>query len=219
MRKFTIPSGRRSFRSLHRNSFPGFDPTVPAGQYLGVTAFSVYPFSRGHVHITGPSPNDPIDFDTGFFADRNAIDLKKHVWAYKKQREIMRRLHAYRGEVASWHPPFAATSEAACIETDAPLKPDVQDIKYTAKDDAVIEQFLRERIGTTWHSLGTCKMAPREENGVVDASLNVYGVERLKVADLSIPPHNVAANTNNTALAVGEKAADIFIQELGLGKH
>ncbi len=53
--------------------------------------------------------------------------------------------------------------------------------------------------------------------GVVDATLSVYGVRGLKVADLSIAPRNVAANTNNTAMAVGEKAADIFIKELGFG--
>jgi alcohol oxidase len=44
----------------------------------------------------------------------------------------------------------------------------------------------------------------------------VYGVEGLKIADLSIPPLNVAANTMNTAVAIGEKAADIFIAELGI---
>ena len=59
-------------------------------------------------------------------------------------------------------------------------------------------------------------MLPREKKGVVDASLSVYGVKGLKLADLSIVPRNGAANTNNTALAVGEKAADIFIKELGL---
>lgn len=59
-------------------------------------------------------------------------------------------------------------------------------------------------------------MLPRDQKGVLDPSLSVYGVSGLKIADLSIAPHNVAANTNNTALAVGEKAADIFIKELGL---
>ena len=59
-------------------------------------------------------------------------------------------------------------------------------------------------------------MAPPEKMGVVDAKLSVRGVEGLKIADVSILPRNVAANTNNTALAVGEKAADIFINELGL---
>ena len=85
------------------------------------------------------------------------------------------------------------------------------------EDDAVLEQWLRENLNTTWHSLGTCKMAPREDFGVVDASLGVHGIANLKIADLSIAPENVGANTNNTALMIGEKAADIFIRELGLG--
>jgi choline dehydrogenase-like flavoprotein len=32
--------------------------------------------------------------------------------------------------------------------------------------------------------MGTCAMKPREEGGVVDARLNVYGVEGLKVAGM-----------------------------------
>ena len=61
-----------------------------------------------------------------------------------------------------------------------------------------------------YSQLGTCAMKPREHGGVVDSRLNVYGVEKLKVAgtscfrsfrllvtyvvaDLSIPPSNVAA--------------------------
>jgi len=59
-------------------------------------------------------------------------------------------------------------------------------------------------------------MRPREEMGVVDKDLNVYGTEALKVVDLSVIPENVAANTNNTALMVGEKAAAIVGKELGI---
>lgn len=55
-----------------------------------------------------------------------------------------------------------------------------------------------------------------EGEAVVDPSLGVYGVEALKVTDLSIPPLNVGANTMNTAIVIAEKAADIFIRELGL---
>ena len=60
-------------------------------------------------------------------------------------------------------------------------------------------------------------MAPLENNGVVDADLNVYGVSGLKVMNLSIPPHIGAANTNNTAFVVGEKGAEIIMQELNMG--
>ncbi len=195
--------------------FPGDPSLAPGGPGLAISVLSVYPFSRGHIHITGPKLDDPLDFETGIFADPGGLDVKKHQWAYKKQRAIMRRMPCYRGEVAACHPPFAPGSEAACIAfNDGPLPVDAPEIQYTAEDDAVLEAWLRGQVGTSWHSLGTCKMAPRDQGGVVDASLSVYGVEGLKIADLSIAPRNVGANTNNTALAIGERAADIFIEEL-----
>lgn len=36
------------------------------------------------------------------------------------------------------------------------------------------------------------------------------------MVDLSICPENVGANTNNTALIVGERAAEIIGEELGI---
>lgn len=199
-------------------AFPGDPSLATGGPGLAVTTFTVYPLSRGHIHITGPEIDDPLDFETGFFSDPGGVDIKKHLWTYKKQREIMRRMPSYRGEMAACHPPFTPDSKAVAISlADGPLPADVPDIEYTAEDDAVIEKWLRENVSTTWHSVGTCKMLPRDQNGVVDTSLGVYGVERLKIADTSIVPRNVAANTNNTALAIGEKAADIFIKELGMG--
>ncbi|KAM0429566.1 hypothetical protein ACHAQK_011053 [Fusarium lateritium] len=196
--------------------FPGYDPDMQRKQYLGMSVFTSYPFSRGHVHIGGKSPSDPVDFDAGFLADAGSIDVTKHIWGYKKQREVMRRMKCYRGEFASWHPPFPATSAAACVELTGPLGKNVHPIQYTSEDDAIIEQFVREKVGSLWHSMGTCKMAPREKNGVVDETLGVYGLKRLKVADMSITPGNVGANTASTAFAIGEKAADMFIKELEL---
>ncbi|KAI1859384.1 hypothetical protein JX265_010387 [Neoarthrinium moseri] len=198
--------------------FPG-DPSLATGDpCLATTCFTLYPFSRGDVHITGPKLGDPVDFETGFFTDEGQLDVKKYVWLYKKQREVIRRMPSYRGEMAQCHPPFPAESGAACTKlTDGPLAADIADIVYSAADDMVIEKWLRENVNTTWHSLGTCKMLARDQLGVVDGNLNVYGVQGLKIADLSIAPHNVAANTNHTALVIGEKAADIFIEELRLG--
>ncbi|KAF5367242.1 hypothetical protein D9757_011691 [Collybiopsis confluens] len=66
------------------------------------------------------------------------------------------------------------------------------------------------------HSLGTCPMKPYNQGGVVDSKLNVYGIQGLKVADLSIAPSNVHSNTNATAVAIGEKAAVIIAEELGI---
>ncbi|OAR00279.1 hypothetical protein LLEC1_06101 [Akanthomyces lecanii] len=203
--------------ALTESSIPGIPGEgVAPGQYLGLTAFILHPYSRGHVHITGAGLDDSLDFDNGFLSDKRGLDVKQHVWAYKKQREIMRRMDCFRGEVGPWHPAFAADSAAALTETDGPLPDDVENIVYSEEDDKAIAEFVRRRADTTWHSMGTCKMKPRELGGAVDAALNVYGVEGLKIADLSIAPDNVSGNTNNTALAIGERAADIFISELGL---
>lgn len=127
----------------------------------------------------------------------------------------MRRMDSYRGEYAPMHPPFAASSPAACGKRDGPLPTDVQDIVYSADDDAVLDKWVRENVGQCWHGLGTCSMAPLEKGGVVDGRLGVHGVQGLKIADLSIVPVNYAANTGSFALTIGERAADILIEELG----
>jgi len=59
-------------------------------------------------------------------------------------------------------------------------------------------------------------MKPRERGGVVDPRLGVYEVQGLKIADMSIVPSNVGANTYSTALLIGEKAAVIIAEELGI---
>lgn len=82
-------------------------------------------------------------------------------------------------------------------------------------DDAAIERLLREVAATTWRSLETDKMAPRAEKCAVDERLKVYGVIGLKVSDLSIAVGNVATNTRNTAMVIGEKGADMITRELG----
>jgi len=95
-----------------------------------------------------------------------------------------------------------------------------EDLKYTAEDIAHVEEWVKRHVETTWHSLGTCSMAPKEGNsivkhGVLDERLNVHGVQHLKVADLSICPDNVGCNTYSTALLIGEKAAMLIAEDLG----
>ncbi|KAK8130926.1 GMC oxidoreductase [Apiospora sp. TS-2023a] len=174
------------------------DPSeVPRGQYYMMAGVGLHPLSRGSLHITGSALRDPVDFDSGIFSDPERFDIR-----------TCRRRPATR---PSPRAPRPAASRPTSRSTKTPPA-----IEYTAEDDAVIDQWLRENVETTWHSLGTCKMLSRDRNGVVDNSLNVYGVAGLKIADLSICPTNVGGHTNNTAMTIGEKAADILIKELGL---
>jgi len=93
-------------------------------------------------------------------------------------------------------------------------------LEYTTEDIAHIEKWVQRHVETTWHSLGTCSMAPKEGNdivkhGVLDERLNVHGVKNLKVSDLSICPDNVGCNTFSTALLIGEKCAMLAAEDLG----
>ncbi|KAF2161913.1 GMC oxidoreductase [Zasmidium cellare ATCC 36951] len=186
-------------------AFFGDHATLPdSAEYVSLACWTAYPESRRSIHIKKPFisneyPN-PVDFDVGYLNDVDSVDVKKHIWSYKLQREMFRRMSIYRGELASSHPSFPRGSKAAVVErANGPVSDDTPKIEYTEEDDRAIEQKVRETVSTTWHSLGTCKMAPREKGGVVDKNLNVYGIRGLKLADLSIPPENVGANTNNTA--------------------
>ncbi|TFY81884.1 hypothetical protein EWM64_g2125 [Hericium alpestre] len=197
------------------SSFIGDVTNVPDRKYFSSAFYLAYPVARGHVHVT--SADDvaaPLDFKSGYF--ENIADIQPFILAYKIMREISRRNHFFRGEYAPTHPEFPPGSQAAVIQNGMPIPFDTPKIVYTKEDDKAIEMYMRKFIGTAWHALGTCAMKPREQGGVVDPRLNVYGVQGLKIADLSICPSNVAANTYSAAVAVGEKAAVIIAEDLGI---
>ncbi|KAH8593245.1 putative alcohol oxidase [Bisporella sp. PMI_857] len=192
------------------NAFLADPSLVEPGQYFTMGTYTAYPYSRGTIHITSKDDViDGYDLDAGFMNHHH--DVLKQVWAYKMQREIARRLPYSKGELEFGHPQFKEGSKANLPWGDVGSA-----IEYSKEDDEVIEAWIRENVNTTWHSLGTCAMRPKEDLGVVDKDLNVHGTARLKVADLSMVPENVGANTNNTALVVGEKAAVIIGRELGI---
>lgn len=58
---------------------------------------------------------------------------------------------------------------------------------YTATT-AEIEDFVRRRLNTLFHPTSTARMAKREDGGVVDEELKVYGVQGLRVVDASVFP-------------------------------
>ncbi|KIV92306.1 hypothetical protein PV10_06758 [Exophiala mesophila] len=189
-------------------------PFLP-GQFFSLACFTSYPYSRGHLHITGPEIGDPLDFRTGYLSDPNDIDLATQVWLYKTQRQVAQNMRFYKGE-SHLHPQFSPESTAARL-TEASMDKAKLPIEYSREDDEAIKKFIRQNVGTTFHSIATCKMAPVEQMGVVDKDLNVHGVQGLKVADLSIAPENVSGNTMSTAVMIGEKSADIIIKEFKLG--
>ncbi|KAJ7770632.1 GMC oxidoreductase-domain-containing protein [Mycena metata] len=169
---------------------------LPKLNFMCSAALLGYPASRGRIHISSSDPLAAPDFEAGFLS--SPADVAALRWAYKKGREINRRLPSFRGVFFPGHPQFPKGS-AALVEETAPA----------------IDLYIRQTVVTAWHSCGTCAMKPLDKGGVVDSKLNVYGVKKLKVVDMSIVPSNVNSNTYSTAITIGEKAAVIIAEELG----
>ncbi len=79
----------------------------------------------------------------------------------------------------------------------------------------ITDQFLRDAAVTYWHQCSTARMGA-DDMSVVNGSLAVHGVERLRVADGSILPRVTTGNTQAPCAVVGERAAEIVRQRYSL---
>lgn len=74
--------------------------------------------------------------------------------------------------------------------------------------DAALDAYLLAECSDTQHATSTCRMGrPEAPETVVDTSCRVLGCEQLRVVDASIFPSMPRANTNLTAIMVGERMA------------
>lgn len=78
-------------------------------------------------------------------------------------------------------------------------------------DDELLE-YVRQSAQTSYHPVGSCRMGT-DASSVVDERLRVRGVTGLRVADASVFPTMCSANTNAPAIMVGEKAADMMLED------
>ncbi|MEO0682955.1 MAG: GMC family oxidoreductase N-terminal domain-containing protein [Pseudomonadota bacterium] len=154
----------------------------PEGHGLTLAPGIVGTKSRGAVTLRSADPHDKPAVDTGAYSDPEGHDLAVVVEGVKIARRLLNSaaFDAYRGEE---HLPG----------------PDVQ-------SDEDLGEFVRQYSQTIYHPVGTCKMGS-DEMAVVDAALRVHGVSGLRVADASIMPSIVNANTNAPSIMIGEKCA------------
>ena len=89
----------------------------------------------------------------------------------------------------------------------APFNP-TEDI---VESDELLDEWLLMNVRTSHHISGTCKMGPASDPmAVVDQFGKVQGLEALRVADASIMPDCIRANTNVTTMVIGERIADFI---------
>lgn len=160
------------------------------GNYLSLGSMLLHPLSRGSSHIISSEVNVPPTIDPRYLS--HPLDI-----------EVYAR-HLMFIEVLAKTKPLASF-----------LKPNgrrAQPGPNGAKVDTVekAKEYIRATALSNNHPVGTCAMLPREQGGVVDVELNVYGVKGLRIVDSSIMPFIPMANTQTTVYAVAEKAADLI---------
>lgn len=76
-------------------------------------------------------------------------------------------------------------------------------------DDDDLHHWVPRNLLSYYHYAGTCRMGT-DEQAVVDTRLRVRGVSGLCVADASVLPGPISANTNATVYAVAERAVELL---------
>jgi choline dehydrogenase len=140
-------------------------------------------FSRGSVRLASGTPGAAPVIDPRYYTD--ARDLEMMVAGLRMAREI-----------------GGAPALAPWRGTEALPGAEVRD-----EDD--LRAYLRRNIRSYSHYAGTCRIGA-DETAVVDTELRVHGISGLRVADASVMPSPVSANTNATVYAVAERAADLI---------
>jgi choline dehydrogenase len=142
----------------------------------------LHPLSRGEVTLRSASPLD-------------GPKVQLNLMSSPAEFEIMRR--GIREARRIYHTP----PQGELTGTEAAPGDDAQ-------SDDELDDWIRKACSATQHPVGTCSMGLGAE-AVVDPELRVVGVQGLRVADASIMPTVPGANTNASAIMIGEKAADL----------
>ncbi|MET0986638.1 MAG: GMC family oxidoreductase N-terminal domain-containing protein [Steroidobacteraceae bacterium] len=162
------------------------DGVVRVADHDGVTitANVSRPHSRGFIRLRSPDPLASVQIQPNLFGDER--DLQTLV----RGAHLIERIFATRafGQISG------------------------HDERGAARSPEEWAALLRASAGVTFHPSGTCKMGTGSEC-VVDARLRVRGVESLRVADASVFPTLISGNTNAAALVIGEKAADLILDD------
>lgn len=76
-------------------------------------------------------------------------------------------------------------------------------------DDEWLNWIIKS-AGTEYHPSSSCAMLPRDQGGVVDANLLVYGLTNVRVADASVPPIALSTHLMASTYGVAEQASNII---------
>ena len=176
-------------RIYHISGRDRFSRSVEGGidPYSGfsIGGFKLQPESRGSIHIRSRDPREFPSIDPRYFATQGDRDTAVGLLRLVRRIAAQPALSSY---IVREERPGAEVA-----------------------DDALLD-YARETGQTAWHTVGTCSMGAAGA-GVVDARLRVHGVAGLRVVDASVMPTIPSSNTNAAAIMVGERGADLILED------
>ncbi|KAI9802777.1 MAG: hypothetical protein M1833_001376 [Piccolia ochrophora] len=145
------------------------------------------PQSRGSVTLRSNNPTEGPRIDFDYLS--HPLDRRTMIDAVREALEYM-KTPTWANDFKSfvWHPDSSA--------------------------DADILAYIKSRFTPIWHANGSVMMGkPDSPLSCVDSRLRVYGLQNLRVADLSVLPLTPNNHPQSTAYLVAEFAAEALIRE------
>ncbi|WP_022801985.1 GMC family oxidoreductase [Deinococcus ficus] len=150
------------------------------GHHFSVGPVLVDVHSRGRITLASRDPRAAPLIDPAYFSDER--DVRSMVSGLRLAREI------------AGAPPLAGHARGEVVPGAA------------VQSDGALRAYLRAEAATLYHPTSTAVLGDGPE-AVVDRQLAVRDTAGLWVADASVMPRVIHANTNATSMMIGERAA------------
>ncbi len=164
-------------------------PVLPEN-FITIMTIINQPFSRGTVHITSGEVTAAPQWDPRY--NSNPLDL-----------EILARGVQFVERLVE-----PTTEFGKVLKSGGKRLPELR-----GDDLETAREIVRQRQISVFHVAGSCAMRPREQGGVVDERLHVYGTRKLRIVDASVFPLEPVGNIQSTVYAVAERAADLIKED------
>jgi choline dehydrogenase-like flavoprotein len=156
-------------------------PDIGHGYAIMVSLMS--PFSRGSLRLASMTPGAQPVIDPAYYTDQRDLDIVAAGLVIAREIGAAPALASWRG-------------------VEALPGPEV-------RGQESLRSYVKTNIRSYSHYAGTCAIGT-DEWSVVDTSLHVHGISNLRVADASVMPSPISANTNATVYAIAERAAELI---------
>jgi choline dehydrogenase-like flavoprotein len=166
-------------------SFTTFRKTPNHPDGFSVQAIAARPLCRGSVKLRSAAPEDRPILDYGWLNDEDRATLREGI---RLGRRICKEtaFDQYRAE---------EVFPGEAVQTDAEL-----------------DEYLDQSVHSANALVGSCRMGPDARDTVVDATLRVHGIARLRIADASVFPQLPGGQSGAPTVMVAERASEFLLK-------